>query len=108
MVRIYCEIVLPAASYKDHQLKLPKRLPCSPMKKTVYRILQLHFSMRNSEDAKYVMSILFALLCFLLGRIMRILDSQAPDVEIVADVDDDVDDKAAIYTNGKTEAHEHE
>lgn len=47
------------------------------------------------------------LLLALHGRI-RILDRQAPDIEVIANRPDDIDDKAAMHTNGKTQTHEHE
>lgn len=37
-----------------------------------------------------------------------VLDSQAPNVEVVADGDDDVNDKAAVNADSGTEHHEHE
>lgn len=36
------------------------------------------------------------------------LDSQAPNVEVVTNSDNDVNNKAAIHSNGKTKAEEHE
>lgn len=37
---------------------------------------------------------------------MRMFDGQAPDVEVIADGDDDVGDETAVNTDSETEAHE--
>jgi hypothetical protein len=41
-------------------------------------------------------------------RDVRVLDGQTPDIKVVANGNDDINDKAAVDTNGKTEAREHE
>jgi hypothetical protein len=41
-------------------------------------------------------------------RDVRVLDGQTPDVKVVANGNDDINDKAAVDTNGETQAREHE
>lgn len=44
----------------------------------------------------------FRLLILLRLLINRMLDSQAPDIQVVANADDDINHKAAVYTNCET------
>lgn len=39
---------------------------------------------------------------------IRVLDGQAPDIKIIADGDNDINNEAAIHTSSRSEHHEHE
>jgi len=48
------------------------------------------------------------LLSLLFFGIVRILNSQAPNIQIITDGPDDVNNEASVHTNRKTKAHEDE
>lgn len=51
---------------------------------------------------------LLALFRPLFAHIIRMLNSQAPNIQVIANVDNDINDETPIYADGKTETQEHE
>lgn len=60
------------------------------------------------QQSPSVFFFLVRLLAILLSLDIRVLNGQAPNVKVVANGDDDVDDEAAVDADGHTEKAEHE
>lgn len=83
--------------YPIHRITSPKRLLAAT------RPTQHLLILRPAHSLPLLRLLLFVLL----DGLIRILDRQAPNVQVVADGPDDVDHEATVDADRQTETHEH-